>query len=66
MLNVLNAFLCVAPSAAQGTDAAAGNGGGGGMIITLVLYIGVIGLLFYFMAIRPPLRQKPRYFQHLR
>jgi len=58
MLNVLNAFLCVAPSAAQGTDAAAGNGGGGGMIITLVLYIGVIGLLFYFMAIRPQKKQQ--------
>ncbi|MBO4415253.1 MAG: preprotein translocase subunit YajC [Lachnospiraceae bacterium] len=40
------------------TSTAAAEGAGSSSIIMLVVYVAVIGLLFYFMAIRPQKKQQ--------
>ena len=56
--NMLYSFLCVTQNANTAADGSASSGGMGSPIITLVIYIAVIGALFYFMAIRPQKKQQ--------
>ena len=52
------AFLCATQAGSTAADGSTATGSGGSMIVTLLIYVGVIGLLFYFMAIRPQKKQQ--------